>query len=137
MTPIWIPVLALLLGGILVFVGVRELRTITWLRRHGVRVPGTVTGRRSGGGRNGTSAAVFEFDTRDGRHIRTKQRISTNFGALRGGQAVTVAYDPDHPERAEIVEAKATLVGAVMFLFIGSVFSLAGIAAAVVVAMVL
>ncbi|MFC3995462.1 DUF3592 domain-containing protein [Nocardiopsis sediminis] len=137
MTPTMIPILALLLGGTFVYIGVRELRTVTWLRRNGIRVPGTVTGRRSGGNTGSTTAAVFEFDTADGRHVRTSQRVSTNFGMLRAGQAVTVAYDPDKPERAEIIEAKTTTAGAVVALLVGSIFSLAGIVAGVIVFWVL
>ncbi|WP_158562755.1 DUF3592 domain-containing protein [Marinitenerispora sediminis] len=115
-----------LIGGALVCVGGRELRTIAWLRRHGIRVPGTVTGRSGGG--NGTSAMVFEFVTREGRHVRTRQRVSTNFGLLREGRRVTVAYDPEDPRRAEIVEARATTAGAVLLLTTGSVFFLVGTA---------
>jgi hypothetical protein len=117
--PQFLPAIPLVLGAVFAFVGGRELRTLAWLRRHGVRVPGVVTGRRSGGGRSGTTMAVFAFTTLDGAEITTTQRMSVSFGGMRTGRRVTVAYDPENPRRAEILEASSQRIGAGVFLIAG------------------
>lgn len=104
------------------------------VRRDGVRVPGVVGGHRihlrvrageSGVGASATTAARFSFRTREGKDIEAVQRIRVTTNLMRTGRRVTVAYDPDNPARAEIIEARSQILGAALFLVVG-LFLLAG-----------
>lgn len=99
------------------------------VRRTGVRVPGVVGGRRTlvhlrageqSLGATSSSAARFSFRTLDGRDVEAVQRIRVTTNLMRTGRRVTVAYDPDRPERAEIIEAWSQVLGALLFLGVGT-----------------
>ncbi|PSK93738.1 uncharacterized protein DUF3592 [Murinocardiopsis flavida] len=118
---IWIP---LILGSVFLTLGITTLRRVMALRSRGIRVPGRVTGS-SGMSGNNTRATTFEFTTADGRYVHTEQSVSTSPNLMRRGRQVTVAYDPDDPERAEIIESVSQIAGAVVFTVGGCVALLA------------
>jgi len=125
--------LPLLVGGY----GAWLLYDVLRIRGTGVRVPGVVGGHQVrirvdvGDAQVGaTSSAVFSFRTKDGRDVRTRQRIRVSTNLMRTGRRVTVAYDPADPERAEILEARSQVLGAALFTAVGGVLFVVALAVA-------
>ncbi|PSK93737.1 uncharacterized protein DUF3592 [Murinocardiopsis flavida] len=115
-------------GALFLAMGGTTVYRVMALRSRGVRVPGRITGARiSTSSEGGTSsAATFEFTTVEGRHVHTTQPVSSSSNRLRAGHAVTVAYDPGDPERAEVVEAVTQLAGGLAFAAAGAALLIGG-----------
>lgn len=93
-------------------------------RRRSVRVTGVITdlhavepyvGTPTSGQRRTQYAPVLEFQTLDGRRIRTESRVSSNPPVGEPGQRVQIGYDPDDPTEAYV----DTVPGSGLLLYAG------------------
>ncbi|AGZ40636.1 hypothetical protein AFR_11735 [Actinoplanes friuliensis DSM 7358] len=117
-----------LLGGFVLYRGVRELRHLRKLRREGHQVVGTVTHheRRSPGTR---SVVVSYTDDRGATHQLTSSFASSR-PAIEVGETVAVRYLPGDPAGASLDEGRENVRSAVLYLVIGLGFPAAGVSLA-------
>jgi hypothetical protein len=98
--------LVVVVGAVLTLGGIRELVRVLGIRRHGLRIEGTVVDveeTTEGTPTRATLASypVVEFTTAEGRTIRFTSRLSLPI-VIEVGKAVPVRYRSDDPERAVI-----------------------------------
>ena len=107
------------MGTLFVLIGVAQLLKVRGFRRRAERVPGVVVDMQEGVSPKYGSLyyPVLEFTTREDREVRTTARVGTRPAPARVGEKVTVAYDRDDPESAEI-EGKGLVLVALMSLFV-------------------
>ncbi|WP_165966837.1 DUF3592 domain-containing protein [Actinomadura sp. 7K507] len=106
----------MLFGLLFVAIGVRVIRTGRHLRRFGHRAPGVVVRTAT---RGQVSYPTVRFRMPDGTERETQSDLGTNLPTFRKGQAVTVLYDPDDPDRARLdgPTGSGTLHGAIFIAF--------------------
>ncbi len=117
-------------GVVLIVAGLLITRANRRFDRRALRAPGEVTGVRweaigPRGDKSMTGFPELRFTLPDGRVVETVARSGSTFDAMREGQAVTVAYDPDDPSQAQLGPGAATMAGAA-FLAIGGACVLIG-----------
>ncbi|PRY02628.1 DUF3592 domain-containing protein [Allonocardiopsis opalescens] len=136
--------IAPIVGVIVTIVGVALVRSGRQLKRDGHRVPGVIVGSRpvgigyvrvsknvylkvrgSSSGAN-THAPVVRFRTLDGRQMTASPGYGSNVAINREGKEVTVIYDPDKPERVRIDGHIDNVLGPVLFIGLGLLFTVIG-----------
>ncbi|WP_435107695.1 DUF3592 domain-containing protein [Nocardiopsis synnemataformans] len=95
------PLIPLLAGVVMLWAVTRDTRLELRLRRHGMRAKARVIGYHE---TSTASRMIVQFRTEDGHEVHAEHE-NTGWTASRAGEIVTVAYDPDAPERARIVSA--------------------------------
>lgn len=123
------------IGVVFVFVGIRGLRGTLSFRRRATQIEGVVTdvrARSSGTHRDGDADIVYypvlEFTTQDGRQVQTEARTGRSPAPAREGDRVTVQYDPEDPASADIAGSWSGLFLYGLFIVLGSIFTVVGIA---------
>jgi hypothetical protein len=126
----YVPLLFVLIGLAIAVGGVRSTRRSRAFLARARRVPGTITGVRTGwsGSRDtlrASSRPMLTFTTLDGRRIDTEAAEPSNRGV---GNDVGVLYDPANPTDARVDEdlSRWTGIGTVVFGLIFALISFAG-----------
>src|SRR4030088_866827 len=95
-------VLCAFAGVVCLVSAVRESVVTSRLRRHGVRVEGTVVERVHSTGGESDWLSVIEFADRDGLAVRFRAHAGGAALALRIGRRVPVVYPPGTPSAARV-----------------------------------
>ncbi len=117
-------------GAVLLAIGVVIARANRRFARRARRAPGVVPGVScSAVGPPGditmSGYPELRFTLPDGRVVETVARTGTTLDAMKEGKPVTVLYDPDDPERAQVASGGLAIMGAA-FVGIGAVLILIG-----------
>lgn len=117
----WGPLAA---GSFLILVGVLELLKYRGFRDRAERVTGTVVDMRHGLTlKHGyLYYPVIEFMTRSGRRIRTASRVGSKPAQAKVGEQVTIAYDPQNPEAAEIAGQGGVRIAVLVLVVLAGIF---------------
>ena len=117
-----------LLGGVMIFLGVRRIEADQWLRRNGIRVPGVVTRIEVvDGEEHNTYYPVLRFWTADRRDVETRSRTACTRRGASPGQPVTVRYDPRNPAKADTDDLPSRGAGPGLAVAVGTMFLLGGL----------
>lgn len=121
------------IGVIFLFVGVQGLRGTLSFRRRAQQAEGVVTDlrARSSGSRGDVNIVfypVLEFTTRDDRQVQTEARTGRSPAPAQEGDRVTIQYDPNDPASADIASSSSGLFLNGLFIVLGSIFTVIGIA---------
>lgn len=135
------PAVFLIVGTIFTAVGVNRIRQ----QRRFVATAKTATGtvieineefQRVNRERRLLKYPVVRFSTLDGQEIEFQSSTGTNPSRYRVGDQVTVLYQPDDPQQAEIQSFLSLWCLTIIMLFLGVVSLVAGIVAAIIVLVV-
>ena len=133
--PEYLGVFFAVIGVIFLFMGARGLRGTLSFRRRAKQTEGVVTDvrARSSGSRSGSDVnivyyPVLEFTTQDGRRVQTEARTGRSPAPAREGDRVSVEYDPEDPASADIAGSWSGLFLYGLFIVLGSIFTVVGIA---------
>ena len=108
----------LAIGGVLIVIGLLDLRETQLLRAEGVASRGTVTGRHRSGGRSRSHYLDVEFQSQDGQQVALTEKVSKGrHDRTKPGDTVPLHYLPTDPTVMQIGAQPATD----NFWFIGGV----------------
>jgi hypothetical protein len=118
-------------GIVLLIIGVWITADKLDLVSNGMRADGTVVDlKREYSSSNGSSSYVYypivKFRTEGGGTIEFRSSVGSSHSSYSRGEGVTVVYDPNDPERAEIDSIFALWGGSLIIFAVGAVFTAVG-----------
>jgi Protein of unknown function (DUF3592) len=103
-----LPAILVSVGMILLAMGFYEGHNVLHLTQAGQRATGTVVRMElgTGSGNESTYHAIVRFSLDEDTQIEFQDRVATNPPSLRPGDAVTVLYSPDSPQRSAMIDRR-------------------------------
>ena len=99
----------LTIGGVLIVIGLLDLRETQLLRAEGVASRGTVTGRHRSGGKSRSHYLEVEFQSRDGQRVALSEKVSKGrYERTKPGDTVPLHYLPADPTVMQVGAQPAT-----------------------------